>query len=587
MSYGASRRENSTEETDVRIRWAGFLTALLFFCVTIRLFFLMIVQHGFYTALAEGNHEGSAKLFPKRGQIYIQDSRTKEEYPLAINRDYFLVYADTRQIEDDTTAESVAEQLSEILGYDAEKKLALYYNLSKRTDPYEPIEQKIDEKKADQIKEKKLPGIGFVRQSYRYYPEETLASQVVGFVGKNDAGDDIGRYGIEGYWHTELAGSGGIVEGLKSAGGRWIPLAGRIFEPANDGADLLLTIDRTLEYQFCKRLKEAREEYQASSASLIMMDPKTGAIRVMCNAPDFDPNAYGKVESSDVYNNLSIFTQYEPGSVFKPLTIAAAINEEVVTPQTLFTDTGSVNANCSKPIQNANDRSYGAQTMVGVLENSINTGLVFAVNKLGKTKFKEYVNMFGFGVKDGIELDTEVSGNIAPLDAKKGDTVDCYTATASFGQGITVTPLQMITAISAIANGGTLMKPYIVEQVRRGKNVAETKPTEVRKVLTPRTASLVAGMMVSVVDKGQAKSARVPGYYVAGKTGTAQIAGPGGYSEETNHTFVGFAPVDNPKFAMIIKFEKPQRNFADSTAAPLFAELAKIALQYYEVAPTR
>ncbi len=274
-------------------------------------------------------------------------------------------------------------------------------------------------------------------------------------------------------------------------------------------------------------------------------------------------------------------------SVFKPLTLAAAINEEVVTTQTTFTDTGAVDASCSKPIQNANDRSYGLQTMVGVLENSINTGMVFAVRKVGKVKFREYVEKFGFGVKEGMELDTEVSGNIASLSERKDDKVDCYTATASFGQGITATPLQMITAISSIANGGVLMKPYIVEEIRHGETAEHIKPKEVRRVMTTRTASLVAGMMASVVDRGQAKSARVPGYYVAGKTGTAQIPGPGGYSEETNHTFVGFAPVEDPKFAMLIKFEKPQRNFADSTAAPLFAELAKFALQYYEVPPTR
>src|SRR3989338_5283015 len=312
----------------------------------------------------------------------------------------------------------------------------------------------------------------------------------------------------------------------------------------------------------CEKLAGAAKEYQASSGALVILEPKTGAIRALCSWPDFDPNNYNQVDAIEVYNNTAVFTPYEPGSIFKPITMAAAINEGAVTPETVFHDSGSAEARCRKPIKNAAEKSYGNQTMVGVMENSINTGLVFVIKKLGKNKFIDYVERFGFGVKEGVE-------------------VDCYAATAAFGQGITATPLQMATAIGVIANGGKLIKPYVVSEVRYSDGrVERTKPVEIRSVLTARAASLVAGMMVSVVDNGQAKSARVPGYYVAGKTGTAQIPGPGGYTEDTNHSFVGFAPIDDPKFVMVVKFEKPARKYADSTAAPTFAAIAKFALEY-------
>ncbi|HYE60195.1 MAG TPA: penicillin-binding protein 2 [Candidatus Kapabacteria bacterium] len=573
---------------DVRIRAVVILCTAAMAIVMVRLFFLMVVQHGFYTALAAGSHEVSAQLFPKRGLVYIQDSRTKEEYPLAMNRDYFLVYADTRHIPDDQTVVDVGEKIAPFFQYGEEQKKELFSKLSKKDDPYEPIEQKVDEKVVDQLKALDLPGIGFIRRSYRYYPEKTLGAHVIGFVGKDETGGDVGRYGIEGYWQKELAGSGGFFEGLKSAQGRWIPLAGKLFEPAKDGADILLTIDRTLQHKACERLRQGFVEYGATSAALIIMDPKTGAIRAMCSLPDFDPNAYNKIDSVNVYNNTAIFTPYEPGSIFKPLTMAAAMNEGLVNPDTLFHDTGSREVGCSKPIQNANLRSYGTQSMTGVLENSINTGMAYVSELLGKRRLSQYMEQFGFGVKEGIELDTEVEGNISSVTTEKKEGADCYTATAAFGQGITVTPLQMATAMSAIANGGVLMKPYIVEEMRYSDGSKEiVRPEELRRILSPRTTSLVRGMMTSVVDRGQSKNARLEKYYIGGKTGTAQIPGPGGYSEETNHSFIGFGPADDPRFVMLIKYEKPQRKFADSTAAPVFADIAQFVLQYYEVPPGR
>ena len=573
---------------DPRLRIAAIVVLVIAGVIVMRLFVLMVLQHEVYAGLAKGAHELYANLFPQRGSIYIQDSRTGEQFPFAINKDVFTLYADTREIEDAETAESVAEELAGIFEYTDEEKLALYLQLNKRDDPYEPIEKRLEESQKIEIESRKLTGIHFTRTQERYYPEGKLAAQVVGFVGKTEEGRDIGRYGIEGYWQEELAGSSGFFEGIRSAKGYSIPLAGKVFEKAQDGVNITLTIDRTLQYKACERLRAGMEEYEATSASLIIMDPRTGAIRAMCSLPDFDPNTYNEVESIEVYNNTTIFTPYEPGSIFKPITMAAAINEERLSPDTVFYDSGAKEGICQKPIRNADLKIYKDQTMTGVLENSINTGMVYVVEQLGKKQFLQYIEKFGFGTKEGIALDSEISGKIDALSIKKGDDIDCYAATASFGQGITATPLQMVTAFSVIANGGSFMKPFIVERISYPDGrVEETKPKKVREVLTQRTAALVSGMLVNVVDGGHAKGASVPGYYVAGKTGTAQIAGEGGYTNETNHSFIGFAPVDDPKFVMIVKYEKPQRRFSASTAAPVFGDIAEFLLQYYSVPPVR
>ncbi|MBI4992755.1 MAG: penicillin-binding protein 2 [Candidatus Magasanikbacteria bacterium] len=475
------------EPKDLRLRLIFIFFTLLAVVITARLFYLMILQRDFYAALAGGSREVFSDLFPKRGQIFIQDSRTGEQFPVAMNRDYFIVFVETREIKNDTDAENAANKLAEVFGYDEEKKLTVFLQVNKRDDPYEPIENKVDEAAVDKLKELNLPGLGFVRKTFRFYPEGKLASQVIGFLGKDKNGNDVGRYGIEGYWQKELAGSGGFIAGARSPAGGLIPLAGWSFSSATDGVDLLLTIDRSLQYKACEKLARATQEYGAVSAALVIMDPKTGAIRAMCSVPEFDPNQYGKADSAGGYNNSTIFTQYEPGSVFKPITMAAALNEGAVTAESGFNDTGSRSGLCSKPIKNAAEKVYNYQSLSEILENSVNTGAVYLAEKLGKKKFVEYVENFGFGIKSGVELDSEVSGNIDTLFENKPEKVDCYTATASFGQGITATPLQLVSAFSAIANGGKLFKPFIIDEIRRPDgSVDKIKPKEIRLIKATR-----------------------------------------------------------------------------------------------------
>ncbi|MBT3419247.1 MAG: penicillin-binding protein 2 [Candidatus Magasanikbacteria bacterium] len=585
----SAQRVRRSSNVDSRLRLVGIICGLFAVLVGVRLFVLMIVEHDVYTDIATGSHGITQRLIPERGEIFIQDTRTGDEFPLAINKDQFIVFADTRAILDDEMAEDVAEGLAEVFSYDDEKKFSVYLQVNKRTDPYEPLEKNIEESVVEVLRELDLPGISYVRVPRRLYPEKHIASHVVGFVGKTEDGGDLGRYGIEGYWQQELAGNAGVFEGAKTAGGRWISIAGRLFRPAEDGVDLLLTIDRTLQFQSCEMLREAMELYEAEGASLIIMDPRNGAIRAMCSLPDFDVNDYSQVVSGNVYNNKAVFAPYEIGSIFKPIAMGAALNEGAVTPKTVFHDSGSKQDICQHPITNADGKIYGDTTMTGVLENSINTGMVYVVEQIGKKVFREYVEQFGFGIKEGIQIDTEASGTIDSLSENRGDNIDCYAATASFGQGITATPLQMVSAYSAIATGGELIKPYIVDEVRHSDGkVDKTKRTAIRRVLTPRTSTFLKGMLVNVIDSGQAKLARAPGYYIAGKTGTAQIPGPGGYTEDTNHSFIGFGPVDNPAFVMLIKLEKPKSGrFSSVTAAPTFGKIAQFLLEYYHIEPER
>jgi len=591
------RRFEKKSDGSARLRVAGVVILLCSGVLIARLFVLMILQHGFYTALAAGSHELITRLTPDRGTIFFQDSRTGERFPAAMNRDVFTVFADTKELFEHSEEfgtpmgemrERIVSILSEEFAYEEEDIVRLEEILMIENDPYEPIEHEVSLAVTERLQGHDLSGIGFSRQTDRFYPEGNIGASVLGFVGSNDDGTSAGKYGIEGYWEETLAGTGGLLEAFRGVTGNWITLAGRNITEAEDGADVVLSIDRTVQFRACERLRAGMIEYGAESASLVVMDPWTGAIRAMCSLPDFDPNTYNEIEDIRSYNNTAIFTPYEPGSVFKPVTMAAAINEELVGPDTYFYDRGYREAGCIKPIKNAGENMYEDTTMTGVLENSINTGMVFVAEQLGKSKLAEYVDSFGFGVRQGIKTNTEVSGTVETIRQNSGDEIDCYGATASFGQGVTATPLQLASAFSVIANGGTLMKPYVVEEVLHADGkIDRTKPTAIREVLSARAASLVRAMLVRVVDGEHGEGARVEGYHVAGKTGTAQIAGPGGYTAETNHSFVGFAPVEDPAFVMVVKFEKPQRRYSSATAAPVFGDIAKMLLSYYHVPPDR
>ncbi|MBI5254596.1 penicillin-binding protein 2 [Candidatus Falkowbacteria bacterium] len=546
------------------------------------MFDLQIIKHNYFTALAEDQHEIFKKLVPERGEIFCHSSANDPSviYPFAINRDVYLVYAVPSLI---TNPEDTLKKLESILPLTNVSHEQLLARLSKKNDPYEPILRRVEEAQIEKLKQLNLIGIKWLKEKGRFYPENNLGSHVLGFVNQAD-NQETGAYGLEAYYNKELTGVPGFLRGEVGNLGNFIALGQQDVVPAENGADVILTIDKNIEFFSCKKLVAAVQNFEADSGSLIVMEPQTGKILAMCNAPDFNPNKYNEVEGVKVFTNSAISVAYEPGSIFKPITMSAAIEEKAVTLETTYQDPGQIKI-ADFTIYNYDKKSHGTRTMTQVLEESLNTGAVFASRKIGIEKFTEYVKKFNMGVKTKIDMFNEAAGNISSLNKKH----ELYMATASFGQGIMTTPLQMVSAYAAILNGGKLMRPYIVEELRYDNKPAEiTKPQVVRQVVSPETAKKVAAMLVSVVNNGHAKNAKISGYLVGGKTGTAQIAdqNSGKYSENVTHSFVEFAPFNNPKFVLIVKLENVKKvKYAESSALPTATKIAKFILDYYAVEP--
>jgi cell division protein FtsI/penicillin-binding protein 2 len=333
-------------------------------------------------------------------------------------------------------------------------------------------------------------------------------------------------------------------------------------------------------------LKKAVEKHGADGGRIIVMEPVTGKILAMANEPSFDLNDYSSVESLELFKNSNVSDAYECGSVFKPFTMAAGLDTGKINSNTTYIDTGQAQE-AGYVIKNSDGKAYGQQTMTEVIEKSLNTGVIFVEKEIGNKTFLQYVENFGFGKKTGVDLPYEVGGNISNL--KTNRNIEYFTA--SFGQGITVTPIQLANAYAALANGGELLVPQIVEEtIQDGKRENQFKRNVVRKVISKNTANQIALMLESNVKNGHGKQAKVPGYRIGGKTGTAQIPDreKGGYLENaTIGTFAGFAPIDDPRFVILVIIDNPKDvEWAESTAAPVFGELAKFIFDYYNIEPT-
>lgn len=559
-----------------------FFIFLCFAIIVSRLFALQIIKHNYYKVLAQNQHQAFQTIYPVRGEIFMEDKNVTGDsslVPVAVNKDFFTVYAIPKETEN---REEIVKKLSPLLEIDEDY---IKTKINKENDPYESLKSKVSEDVVNEIKKFDFKGINFTTENWRYYPSNELACQVIGFLGF-DGDKKVGRYGVEGFYENELAGKTGIAEAKKDSSGELISTDNNIIKKPEDGADVILTIDPNVQFFVEQGLKNLVENLKATEGTVIVMDTKTGAIKAMVNWPDFDPNKYNEVKDPSIFLNSAISDVFEPGSIFKPITMAGAIDSGAITPNTTYEDKGYTVVS-GVVIKNALEGANGTQTMTQVIEKSLNSGAIFAQQKMGKDKFEEYVKKFGFGEKTGIDLGGEEIGNISNL--KKKNDVDF--ATMSFGQGIAVTPIQLVTAIGAIANDGILLRPYIVERIKY-KNGEEkvTQPKEIRRVISSDTASRVAAMMVSAVKNGYSKKAGVEGYSIAGKTGTAQIPDPvtGEYSKETIHTFVEFFPAFDPQFIILIKVDKPQTvHFSSETITPLARQIGEYILNYYEIPPSQ
>ena len=557
-------------------------------CVLARLFSLQILQNQKYIEAAEGQHGFYKTLFPHRGEIFMQDlsvgRRSNEEThcSLAINKDFEEIYIIPEKLQsiNEQERKDLAKELSSLLDL---KEEVILQRMNKKDDPYEPLINKANIETVEKIREMDIEGLEISLKEWRYYPKNDLASHLIGFVGMTEKGN-VGQYGLEGYYENELKGEKGVLEGEKDIYGYRIPFLSQKSEPAKDGSTLILTIDQNIQFKVEKELTKAIEDHNAESGTIIIMNPKTGAILAMANYPSFNPNKYGKVESIDSFLNSAIQKLYEPGSVFKPITMAMGLDMGKINPNTVYQDKGRIIVG-GRVIGNVDGKTYGEQTMTQVLEKSLNTGAYYVQEQVGREAFQEYLKKFNFNGPTGIDLTGEVSGNIS--NAFTSYKIDL--ATMSFGQGIAITPIGLISAIGAIANEGKIMRPFVVEKIIdfEGKEII-TEPEIKKEVISSEAAKNLAKMMVSVTENGSGSLAKVKNYSIASKTGTAQIPDleQGGYTDEVIHSFVGFAPAFNPEFAMVIKLDKPHGlRFAASTCGPVFKRISEYLFNYLEIMP--
>ena len=562
-----------------RLHFAFSLLALWAVVLVGRLFSLQVHDYGTFAAFARGQQQVVEDLDPERGRV-LGSSRGGETVPLATNRDWKKLSAIPKDIQD---VEGTSTFLRDLLGLDVAAFTDLQTRLGREDDPYEPIADRLTDEQVARIREAATPGLFLSDARGRFYPLGVRLAHVLGFVGHTDDGEERGVYGIEAKLESALRGVSGELRGERDGRGTILEAFSQEAHPPQPGADVFLTIDVNIQYQAERALREIVDQFDAAGGTVVVMEPRTGFIRALANEPTFDPNEYGKVEDLGAFMNPAISAAYEPGSVFKAVTMAAALDSGAVTPETTYENTGSVRIG-GYTVTNTLQQYNGERTMVDVLRYSLNTGAVFAAEQAGQGAFRAYVNAFGFGTATGIMLPNEAGGSLTNLET--GRPINY--ATAAFGQGISVTPLQLVSALGAIANGGTLMKPVLVEAIEYPNGAGEEFRSEpVRRVIQQRTATRLAAMMTRVVEDGSGIRAKIPGYTVAGKTGTAEIPNVGtpGYGQDTIHTFVGFFPAFDARYVILTKVDRPKARYAESTAVPLFRRLAEYLITYAAIPP--
>ncbi|MDP3772296.1 MAG: penicillin-binding protein 2 [bacterium] len=570
------KKRKSEDEIGARIKLILLFFFLALTALAARLFVLQIVNHRTYAKAAAGQHQTVQAADPERGGIYAQD-RNGALIPLALNKVYKNLIASPKLIADPDDAAGV---VADFFGVDREM---IRRKLGNPEDGYEILLKRVDTDRAEEFTKKNIAGLSFEEERRRIYPHGTRAAQAVGFVSK-ESNEEVGRYGIERFSDVDLKGERGVAEGTQNSGGFLVALGRRILHPQKNGSDVVLTIDDNVEMKSEEVLRAAKEKWSADSGGVLVLEPATGRILAMAGDPSFDPNDFGKEKDLSVFLNPLTQSVYELGSVLKPLTMAGALDANIITPASTYTDTGEVKIGGYR-IKNFDGNAYGLQTMTQVLEKSLNTGMVHIARMMGHDQQKDILERFGLGTPAGVDTPGEVAGNIANLNAGR----DIDFATAAFGQGISVTPMQLAAAVGVIANGGKLMRPYVIDRIiDDAGNETKKTPVVIREVIRKETAETLTKMLVSVVHNGFENHAGVKGYFVAGKTGTAQIPNPAsrGYSDKVTHTFVGYAPAFHPKFLVLLQLNNPKGNrFAANTLTPAFHDLAEYMLNYYEIPP--
>ena len=566
------------------------LACSLFFCLIIRTGYLQLIKGEWLSTKASEQQTREIPIEPKRGTIY--DANMKE---LAVSVTKYTVWCKPVEVKD---KKDVAEKLASVLGKEEEEVSKL---VNKKNTALVRIQRWIDDETATKIRDLSLSGIWVAEDNQRYYPYGNFAAYVLG----HTAADSTGIAGIEMQYNSKLQGKAGKLIVSTDASGREIPQGSETYYEPVQGNGLVLTIDEVIQHYAEKAIEKAYEVTGAKRVNVIAMDPKTGDILAMASKPDYDPNdsrtaiypyyqelleEYSDKEKINGYyamwRNPLINDTYEPGSTFKLITSSASVEEGVVSDKDKFVCTGSVTVGGRKIKCWRHYRPHGEQTFAQGVQNSCNPVFVELSNRLGVSKFYDYIEAFGFKSKTGIDLPGEAKGiiynekNVGPVEL----------ATMSFGQSISVTPIQLITAISAIANDGELMQPRLVKGYtdNKGNVIEEIAPKSVRKVVSEETSKKMLEIAQSVVSDGGGKIAYLPGYRLGGKTGTAQKVVDGVYAQgKYICSFVGIAPTDDPQIVVLATVDEPTEGslFGSKTAGPIIKEIMSEALPYLGVEP--
>ncbi|GBF11984.1 stage V sporulation protein D [Tepidibacillus infernus] len=555
-----------------RIWLSLIIGTFLFISLIGRLGYIQLVQGKWLAEQAEELFKRDIPVEAKRGKIYDRNGEI-----LAYNISAPTVVAIPVQVREPQKA---ARELANILHMSEEK---IYKLITQRT-LIVKVARKISEEDAKKIKALRLPGIAIAEESRRFYPEKDFASHILGFVGI----DNQGLAGIEVVYDDLLTGKDGAISFPSDVTGRRMPNQSDSFTPPKDGNNLILTIDKNIQSYIERELDQAMLTYQAEHAIAIAMDPNTGEILGMASRPNYDPTNFADYPS-EIYNrNLPIWMAYEPGSTFKIITLAAALEEDKIDLTDQFFDPGYINV-AGTDLHCWKSGGHGSETFLQVVENSCNPGFVVMGQKLGTEKLFSYIKSFGFGAKTGIDLRGEQKGIL--FDMNRIGPVEL--ATTSFGQGVSVTPIQQVAAVSAAINGGKLLTPHLLKEVHdpvTDEVLLINSPEVKRQVISPETSKKVRETLESVVANGTGRNAYIDGYRVGGKTGTAQKIGPNGGYLANNHivSFIGFAPADKPEIVIYVAIDNPQGiQFGGVVAAPIVKNILEDSLQYLGVKPRK
>lgn len=547
-----------------------FLFLTIIFTITIKLFYLQFFSPSSKNKI---NYLKTEKLTPKRGKIFDRNGEI-----LADNQLIYSLIVDPKFILENNKKEELIDFLNSKLSID---KATIEASLSKNSRYY--LVKKINPNEKKELEKKKEFSFFFEEEEKRFYPEASLTAHLIGFVGKNYQGENVGYFGVEGFYNKDLTGLPGLIKTERNLFNFPILLGNQEFLNPEDGRNLYLTIDKAVQKIIKEELKKGIENYQAKSGCVIVANPNNLEILGLSCLPDFDPNFYYQY-SENILRNPAIFDLFEPGSIFKPLIVAAALEEKKIKPNDQINEDGPFKVG-EYQIKTWNNKYEGKISITRVLEKSSNVGMVIIGQKLGANNIFKYLKKFGFGEKTNIDLQGEAETYLKP----ENQWYPIDYATVTFGQGIAVTPIQMITAFSSIINGGFLYYPHVVKEITDSKNHFFVNTKVKRRVLSENTSEIIKKMLYLTVENAEVnwKKIKPQGYKIGGKTGTAQVPIAGHYDpNKTIASFIGFFPVEKPKIIILVSLKEPTTStWGSETAAPIFFSIAKQLLIYYNIPP--